>query len=99
MWDVDSGKELERFTGHNGSIHHLSLSRDSKRLVSCSADGTVKVWDVETVTNKLDGTVEPPKFNPPSNPRTLSLNGGKKLHNNLLTTNSCCFFFFNFSNC
>jgi len=81
MWDVDSGKELEQFTGHNGSVHHLSLSSDSKRLVSCSADGTVKVWNLESVTNKLDGTVEPPKFNPtPSNPCTLDLIGGK-LHN------------------
>ena len=78
MWDVDSGKELEQFTGHNGSVHHLSLSSDSKRLVSCSADGTVKVWNLESVTNKLDGTVEPPKFNPtPSNPCTLDLIGGK----------------------
>lgn len=78
MWDVDSGKELELFTGHNGSVHHLSLSWDSKRLVSSSADGTVKVWNLELVTNKLDGTVEPPKFNPPLNPRTLI---GGKLYN------------------
>lgn len=81
MWDVDSGKELERFVGHNGSVHHLSLSKDSKRLVSCSADGTVKIWNLESITNKLDGIVEPPTFNAiPPNPRTLDLIGGK-LHN------------------
>ena len=56
MWDVDSGKELHRFTGHNGCVHHLALSSDSMRLVSSSADGTVKVWDLKSVTRKLDGT-------------------------------------------
>ena len=55
MWDVDSGKELHRFMGHSGSIHQLSLSRDAKRFVSSSADGSVKVWDLLTVTGKLDG--------------------------------------------
>jgi WD40 repeat protein len=56
MWDVDSGKELHRFIGHNGSIHQLSLSRDAKRFVSSSADGSVKVWDLSAVICKLDGT-------------------------------------------
>lgn len=56
MWDVDSGKELHRFIGHNGSIHQLSLSRDAKRFVSSSADGSVKVWDLSAIICKLDGT-------------------------------------------
>jgi WD40 repeat protein len=56
MWDVDSGKELHRFIGHSGSIHQLSLSKDAKRFVSSSADGSVKVWDLSAVIGKLDGT-------------------------------------------
>lgn len=56
MWDVDSGKELHRFSGHNGRIHQLSLSKDARRFVSSSADGSVKVWDLSAVTCKLDGT-------------------------------------------
>ena len=56
MWDVDSGKELHRFSGHTGRIHQLSLNRDANRFVSSSADGSAKVWDLSAVTDKLDGT-------------------------------------------
>lgn len=65
MWDVDSGKELYRFTGHNGSVHQLSLSSDAKRLVTSSADGSAKVWDLATVVRKLDGIDHPtPSLHP-----------------------------------
>lgn len=82
MWDVDSGKELHRFTGHNGCVHQLSLSSDAKRLVSSSADGTSKVWDLATVTRKLDGTpLEHPSSPPPLHPPCTVipfLSGGKE---------------------
>lgn len=72
MWDVDSGKELHRFTGHNGRIHQLSLSRDAKRFVSSSADGSVKVWDLSVVTGKLDGTpLDHPSSTPLHSPCTV----------------------------
>lgn len=96
MWDVDSGKELYRFVGHNGSVHHLSLSSDHKRLVSCSADGTVKVWDLLSVTSILDGTVDsPPTKLPTPYSCTLAFAGGKLYPPNRLLTPTCCLVFNN----
>ena len=59
MFDVDSGKELHRFTGHNGAVLHLALSRDCRSFVSSSSDGTAKVWDLASVVSKIDGTQAP----------------------------------------
>lgn len=32
--------------GHNGTVKGMAVSRDGQRLASCSADGTVKIWDL-----------------------------------------------------
>lgn len=79
MWDVDSGKELHRFMGHNGSVHQLSLSGDAKRLVSSSADGSAKIWDLSTVIRKLDGTLVDHPSSPPLRPpcTVTMVSGGK----------------------
>lgn len=79
MWDVDSGKELHRFVGHNGSIHQLSLSRDAKRFVSSSADGSVKVWDLSAVISKLDGTPLDHPSSPPFHPPCTIVMGSRTL--------------------
>ena len=70
MWDVDSGKELHRYTGHNGSVHQLSLSTDAKRFVSSSADGSSKVWDLWTIVKRLDGTDGSETYHPNPPPPT-----------------------------
>ncbi|KIM25844.1 hypothetical protein M408DRAFT_73786, partial [Serendipita vermifera MAFF 305830] len=36
------------FTGHEGAITCVSFSRDGRRIVSCSEDHTIRVWDAET---------------------------------------------------
>jgi WD40 repeat protein len=36
------------FEGHQGIIRFLAFSPDNRRLMSCSADRTVRVWDVAT---------------------------------------------------
>ncbi|MCK9394308.1 MAG: WD40 repeat domain-containing protein [Methylobacter sp.] len=42
-----SGRCLKTFWGHTGNIISLLWSRDGKRLVSSSVDGTVREWDIE----------------------------------------------------
>jgi WD40 repeat protein/serine/threonine protein kinase len=46
VWDAQSGRLLFTLLGHNGQVSGLAYSADGKRLVSSSADQTVKVWDL-----------------------------------------------------
>jgi RNA polymerase sigma factor (sigma-70 family) len=46
VWDIASGQELEKFSGHNGQILSLAFFPDSRRLISGSEDTTALIWDV-----------------------------------------------------
>ena len=46
QWDLANGKELRVFTGHKEDITQIVLSPDETRLLSASADGTARIWDV-----------------------------------------------------
>ncbi|MER9545977.1 hypothetical protein NKI72_28695 [Mesorhizobium sp. M0437] len=48
LWDLDSGREVRRFDGHEGTVYALALSADGERLLSGSLDGTARLWDMET---------------------------------------------------
>ncbi len=50
LWDVVTGKEIRRFSGHQGWIWSLAFSPDGKTLASGSADHTIRLW--ETATGK-----------------------------------------------
>jgi predicted NACHT family NTPase len=46
IWDRVSGRELQRLTGHQGSVRTLALSGDGRWLYSGSSDRTIKEWDL-----------------------------------------------------
>ena len=46
LFSVDSGKEIGRLTGHVSWISGLTFTSDGTRLVSCSADQTIRIWDL-----------------------------------------------------
>ncbi len=48
VWDVETGKELQAFKGHTHGVLSVAFSPDGKRALSGSADGTFRLWDVET---------------------------------------------------
>ncbi len=48
IWDRSSRRELQKLIGHQDSVNCLALSGDGKFLYSCSADSTIKEWDLTT---------------------------------------------------
>jgi len=46
VYDVERGRKLFHATAHSGPINGLLLTQDGTTLVSCSEDGTAKVWRI-----------------------------------------------------
>ena len=44
LWEVATGAELLRLTGHTGFVHNLSFTPDGRAIVSASRDATVLIW-------------------------------------------------------
>ncbi|KNA18435.1 hypothetical protein SOVF_070880 [Spinacia oleracea] len=47
VWFSDNGERLGTYRGHNGAVWSCDVSWDSSRLITGSADQTVKLWDVK----------------------------------------------------
>lgn len=47
LWDLESGAEKPRLTGHRSWIADLSFSPDGGTLASASGDQTLRLWDVQ----------------------------------------------------
>ena len=47
VWDVASGDEIQRLTGHTSSVNSVSFSGDGTRVASASDDQTVRVFTLE----------------------------------------------------
>ena len=54
LWDTRTGDLLSTHTGHTDHVKTLAFSKDEKTLASGSADGTILVWDWETLKKKND---------------------------------------------
>jgi WD40 repeat protein len=46
VWDVTTGRELERFGGHAGAVSSVAFVPDNLRVVSGGADASVREWRV-----------------------------------------------------
>jgi WD40 repeat protein len=47
VWDVATGKELQKLTGHRGRIFSVSVSSDGRMFATASEDSTVLIWRLD----------------------------------------------------
>lgn len=47
LWEIETGKELQRFAGRGQGITSIVLSQDGRRALIGMFDGTVILWDVD----------------------------------------------------
>jgi WD40 repeat protein len=47
IWDLRSGDELQRLSGHTAAVRAVDFTPDGKFLISGGADSTVRVWGIE----------------------------------------------------
>src|SRR5262249_32659957 len=43
------GEKIHTFKGHENGVNGLTFSRDGRKLISCSFDTTILIWDVAAV--------------------------------------------------
>lgn len=46
IWDANDGKEIGTFNGHKGFVLSSYFNRDGNKVISCSVDNTIRIWDV-----------------------------------------------------
>ena len=60
VWDLRMGEHRHSFRAHGGPIRRVIVSRDGRFVISCSADQTIKMWNIRTwkQVTQFNGHVE-----------------------------------------
>jgi len=48
FWDLNEGTLIREFKGHAGTVWHVAINADNKKIASGGNDGIVNIWDAET---------------------------------------------------
>jgi WD40 repeat protein len=51
-WDVKAERELWTFEGNSDTVSGVAFTPDGTRLATASGDGTARLWDLETQTDR-----------------------------------------------
>jgi WD40 repeat protein len=58
LFDVEAGQEVRRFEGHTDRVLAVAFAADGGRVLSGSADRTIRVWDAKTGKELSKAVVE-----------------------------------------
>lgn len=47
LWFSENGQRVGTYTGHNGAVYTCDVTQDTERLITASADSTVRLWRVQ----------------------------------------------------
>jgi WD40 repeat protein len=47
IWDLEEKRELQ-ISGHAGTVNSCAFDPDGRKIVSCSGDGTLRLWEART---------------------------------------------------
>jgi len=47
LWDVDTGKTVQRIASGSGALRCIAFAPDGRRALSGGADGALRLWDLE----------------------------------------------------
>ncbi|ESO82043.1 hypothetical protein LOTGIDRAFT_135304, partial [Lottia gigantea] len=51
MMDDKTSRDMKKLNGHSGPVYSTSFSPDRSSMVSCSEDGTIRLWSLQTWSN------------------------------------------------
>ncbi len=49
IFDIESGKLIKRYQGHRLSLRDIIITADNKKIISASADGSIRVWKMPSL--------------------------------------------------
>ncbi|KAF9079354.1 guanine nucleotide-binding protein subunit beta 1, partial [Mortierella sp. AD031] len=53
LWDLQSGTQDRTLEGHTNNVVSMDYSPDGRRMVSCSGDGTIRIWEMATGESRV----------------------------------------------
>jgi WD40 repeat protein len=49
LWTIPEGRPIKTLVDHRDWVTHMAINPAGTHMASCSADGMIKVWDLETL--------------------------------------------------